>query len=180
MRRTIVLEGPDGAGKSTLAATLSLATGRPVLHTGGPNYTLEGLQAKLTQIETEALDNPIFDRVCHISQFIYEGPPINDQEHLMTQDEMTERMVNTYNPIVIYCRLQSVEDMLVSITTNWKPHKPPEYLEKVKVGFPTIVRRYDETVVGLIGRRMDVLRWDWKGMPLQLLLNNIRMIEEGY
>ena len=65
----IIIEGPDGAGKSTLAKKLSKKLDKKVLHTGGPSSTLEELIGRVKIIEA----NPdcIVDRFPYLSEIIY-------------------------------------------------------------------------------------------------------------
>lgn len=182
-RRIIVLEGPDGAGKSTLAKNLAESSGRKVMHTGGANLTKEAMEHTLLWIEGQAQASlilgqaVIFDRVSHISQFIYEGPPINDKPHFFEQEKLLIRLKEKFDPLVIYCRLDTVEEMQAMIAAEYKPHKSPEYLEKVRQGYPEIVKRYDAAMF-MAHRHLQVTTYNWKSHSYMALLRKIRMAEE--
>lgn len=68
-----IIEGPDGAGKSTYAKFLSTVTGYPVIHFSNPKSEEE--KAKMYEMYLEILENNddvIFDR-SWISDLVY-GP----------------------------------------------------------------------------------------------------------
>jgi len=177
MQRTIVLEGPDGAGKSTLGEVLSKAFNRPLVHTGGANRTPEQLEARLASIEAHS-PGVIFDRVSHISQWIYEETA-TDQPHLLPQEEMLQRLRERVHPIIVYCRRHKIDDMLSSILATPKPHKPPEYTEKVKPTFPKIVELYDRVMLRAPMRFDGVIWYDWETMTRETLIKWISRVEEA-
>jgi len=63
----IILEGPDGSGKSTLGQMLSDRLGYQLVHSGKPKY--DELVPK--SLELAALKDTIIDRVPWISEFVY-------------------------------------------------------------------------------------------------------------
>lgn len=136
MRKVIVVEGPDGAGKSTLCKELSKELGWPVHHTGGPIYTKEDFWARVYSLNFE---NVILDRHPGVSQVCYGFLGWDG----ITQADGREALRFADPAVVIYCRRKSVDDMLNSIVTSTKAHKPAEYLERVQRTYPRIVEKYD-------------------------------------
>ena len=82
----IVLEGPDGAGKSTLGRTLSAFLGVPLLHTGGPPETAEAFRDKMRSLESfiEVYKSLIIDRLPPISEHVYGEEKILTSQFLET------------------------------------------------------------------------------------------------
>lgn len=148
----IVLEGPDNAGKSTLAAHLVDMLGLPIQHSGGPSKfpgevntrTFEFNQRRMTQI---------FDRHPAVSQNIYVAALMNDGE-LVTQDNVDEFYAR--KPLIIYCRNINGTD-----GHELSEHSSAEYFSAVEKAMPRLKQLYDEwaleraTIVYRIGDDMD-------------------------
>lgn len=158
-RRPIILEGPDGAGKSRLAQDLGYVFRSRVIHTGGANTSEEDLVLRMLTIQSEAVRGAvIFDRVPQISDRIYKealGVPQLLSEHILTSELVSLR------PTIVYVRRINPEDMLGSILDVKKEHKPPEYLEQVKRNHPKIVELYDQRMREL-GSILPVRQFDWR------------------
>jgi hypothetical protein len=128
----IVLDGPDNAGKSTLAAALSRATGYPIKDKEGrpPNHDalLQKIQFYLT------LDGLIIDRHPVISQSVY-GFLRHDQPipyHLIERFHMQDNLI-------IYCRC---------VERGLEGHEPsntdtPDHLEMLQAKQVQILQMYD-------------------------------------
>lgn len=171
-KRTVIVEGPDGAGKSTLIQVLSEGLGRPLVHTGGPVATREAVDEAMRKVE--ARKGGLFDRCSHISNPIYTR--VDGRQDPFPLEEYRTRLTS-FNPIVVFCRLRSVDRMLNHILTTAKAHKPPEYLEIVRKNYPAIVDLYDQHIAE-IEKIVPVIRYDWnEGHPL-LVLQAIREIEQ--
>lgn len=99
----IIIEGPDGSGKTTLAEKLSRQTGYPVVHRSQPKTEEEKKQmlaSYLGAIETGK--NIIFDR-CWYSEMVY-GPVMRD-ESVISYPEMyfIEEKLTKHGALIIYC-----------------------------------------------------------------------------
>src|SRR4051812_3455357 len=79
----IVLEGPDNAGKSTLAAFLSERLGIPVKHSGGPSKHPGEVNERARAFGADDSDL-IYDRHPCVSQNLY-------QDALQTQGEYVDQ-----------------------------------------------------------------------------------------
>jgi hypothetical protein len=158
--RPIIVEGPDGAGKSTLVKDLGLWLKRETFHTGGATGTLEELDAKFAEIAWLTMISPgvILDRCPYISDHIYKEalgiPLLRDKANLRVR-------LAVLNPIIIYCCLQDKARMLMNISSEHKPHKSPEYLEGVKNLHPRIVENYETEMATLQALNFTVFRFDW-------------------
>lgn len=99
----IILEGPDGGGKTTLAAQLSNQTGYPIVRRGYPKTNEEKQQMLQEYIDIiKKGKNVIFDRSWY-SEIVY-GPIMRD-DSVITYPAMyeLERLLAKAGAIVIYC-----------------------------------------------------------------------------
>ncbi|MNB67577.1 SPBc2 prophage-derived uncharacterized protein YorR [compost metagenome] len=100
----IILEGPDGAGKSTLASVIATMTGFPIQHRSKPETEEE---KQLMYCEYGELchnyDNLIIDR-CWYSEMIY-GKVMRDQAYLDANQMLyfEEGIANFGGGIIIHC-----------------------------------------------------------------------------
>lgn len=126
-QRPIVVEGPDGSGKSTLCKHLSGLLDTPIFHTGGP--LRDGLDYRVRfNCMREACPDVLFDRVPQISEPIY-------GVHRPGGDLVTTDLddLASLNPILILCQPSGVEIGLADwvATQTAKAHKPLAYAELV-------------------------------------------------
>ncbi len=156
-RPVIVLEGPDGAGKSTLAERLQVMYQWPVVHTGGPNSSRQDVFDRIDQFRFMSRTNVIFDRIAMVSEPVYSV--LQHRDSYLDDCEILA-LVEQMNPVVIYCRLQDSERMLRRILESPKAHKSPEYLRKVQANHAEITKRYDR-VIGLLPPQ-NVIRYNWE------------------
>jgi hypothetical protein len=161
--RSIVLEGPDGAGKSYLGERLSRELNMPLVHTGGPARTTEQLYQFIDRFTREGC---IFDRHPLISDCIYKTAlglrNLEDPRVLV-------KLLRRWNPVVVYCRLESIDDMQANIVRTSKAHKPPEYLEKVLANHLRVTQCYD-----LFFAKLPYLNYAWDTDSYNELLSDIK------
>lgn len=99
----IILEGPDGSGKTTLAQQLSRQTGYPIIHRSQPKTEEEKKNMMGEYLQTiRSNKNAIFDR-CWYSEMAY-GPVMRDKT-VITYPEMysLERMLAKSGALIVYC-----------------------------------------------------------------------------
>lgn len=174
MRKLVVIEGPDGSGKSTLVKALAAMFGWPVHHSGGPPRTKADLERKFTDLEaalSSSASGLVLDRHPAISEPIYRAAA--GEVCMMTPAVMLYRLA-ALKPVVVYCRLTSMTEMWQSIDRSSKPHKPAAHLEQVLRDYQTVVSKYDLTFSDPdLG--FPVLRYNWKTQPLRHLVENIKL-----
>lgn len=130
----IILEGFDGAGKSTLAAKLKF----PVKHAGGPPKTLLDLISNLKSQSEWCGQRVILDRVTCISHQVY-GNAMWDPKLLHCLREM----MKCKNTVLVYCRPPN-EVLLDFSKHEVKGHDSTEHLEMIEKEALTFISRYDE------------------------------------
>jgi thymidylate kinase len=99
----IIIEGPDGSGKTTLAEQLSRQTGYPILHRSHPKTEEEKKLMMGEYLQAiKGNKNFIFDR-CWYSEMAY-GPVMRD-DSVISYPQMyeLERQLAKSGAVVIYC-----------------------------------------------------------------------------
>ena len=98
----IILEGPDGGGKTTLAQQLAKQTGYPIIHRSQPKTEEEKKLMMGEYLQAIATNNAIFDR-CWYSEMAY-GPVMRDSSVIgyPAMYEL-ERKLARKGAIIIHC-----------------------------------------------------------------------------
>jgi thymidylate kinase len=155
----IAIEGPDGAGKTTLLTELTVRRELRhfvVWHSGGPVANIADYFHRMNYVR--GLQNLIVDRLPCLSEIVYctaMGRPFP-----IPAVEMWHELL-VINPILIYCTLSSSAEMLERMIAG-KPHKPPDYYDKLRQNHPKICEKYSELMSEAMRAGLFVLRADWK------------------
>lgn len=170
--KTIILEGPDGAGKSTLGDQIAAHLGIEVSHDGGPSRDREHALERIHALN--GYDRTLRDRSTLFSDGVYKKalgitPFVSDEEiNNLVADYAKKR------PLVIYCRpSMDVIFRNIGALDRVKAHKPPEYIEKLKVRLPLIVEQYDKSMLRWISLGLNVIVYDYTRMKIEDLLSAI-------
>ena len=150
----IIIEGPDGSGKTTLANTISRQTGYPVIHRSQPKTEEEKKLMMQEYVDTiKRGTNAIFDR-CWYSEMVY-GPIMRDAS-VISYPEMyeLERMLAKHGAIVIHCTdkpevlwrraTRRGEDYITNVDTHVDICKGFEQLFSVPHLIPVVKYDYKE------------------------------------
>lgn len=98
------------------------------------------------------------DRCSHISGFIYATAEGRDPHFYRAEGILRLRR---FQPVLIYCRSGTSEEMSARVSAEFKPHKPKEYLQQVLERHPTICQLYDDYFEALEGS-VPVFRYDFR------------------
>lgn len=137
----LILEGPDNAGKSTLARFLQDHVPHVVyMHPGGAPKDMAA-EAKCVEDQASFLLNNefcILDRTTTISQRVYNPDPTADRYRA----EQLRRMQDL-GALVVYCR-PSTDQMMAVDKFLWKDYDTEEHKQKIIQRQHEFIQRYDE------------------------------------
>lgn len=128
----IVLEGPDGGGKSTLAEKISAVTGLRVQQGSGPPRGVGEIEARMTAYL--ALDGVVFDRHPAVSQSVYgamRGEGFSE-EFVRLRDQFYDS-----GPLMVYCRSTTASRHVV------KPGESEDHVRLLTLRYSHLVEAYD-------------------------------------
>ena len=147
----IVLEGPDNAGKTTLANAIAEEIGWPIKPKEGKPDTFEQTLQKIRFYLS--LDRLIIDRHPMITQLIY-GQVLRDDPQ--PSRDLMERFLYQ-RPIIIYCRCLKLR--LKGHEAS--PTDTKEHLRLLDDKYEKIVDLYDEIMI----RFASIIYTDWDQLP---------------
>jgi broad-specificity NMP kinase len=157
----IILEGPDGMGKSTLADRLTEpGTALPKLtpfvcqrrHVDGTS-----LMNTMVECHHRTFLHGVQDRVAQISEAVY-GPIANRElisEHAF--NHFHRRLIQLAQPVIIYCRVENLDDALPT-------REPDETLSQhnhVLRNLDRLRDAYDRLLFGRVFRDAHVITFDY-------------------
>jgi len=167
MVKLVIVEGPDGGGKSTLVKTLLTNGYFTSLHTGGPPSSRAELQERVVKINEAIRTAPgtlILDRHPAISDPIYSK--VTGSRAYMTSGELWDslRGVPFY---LVYCR-GTPDSMRGYIDRTAKYHKPPGHLMQVIQHHGEVVKLYDAFF-----KKTPHIPFDWQKDSVLSLANKL-------
>jgi hypothetical protein len=154
--RPIILEGPDGAGKSTLFDLMTGSWGlKSAGQDGGPVASQEDAWKRLAM--TAAQGCAVRDRTPAISDHIY-SEVFGRTPGLKRMDYDT--WLRVFDPYIVYCR-PPLETILKQ-EVKQKLHKPEDHVEVVKANRSRIVDLYDYDIKSRdLLLDLDIYTYDW-------------------
>lgn len=155
----IIVEGPDGAGKSTLITRLVKDFSFPVYRSGGPKDA-ENMKRVVKEMATLALDPTtvyLCDRTPWVSEFIYSEALGREMvvpvDFFATCFKLPQR--------IIYCNLNDSVSMLSNMSREFKAHKPAEHTAQVVKNYQKVCDLYDELIDEMESAGIDIFGYDW-------------------
>lgn len=132
---SIILEGPDNAGKSTLAAFLTKELSLPIKHSGGPSKYPGEVNARALQFNGDPACM-IYDRHPCVSQNLYVEALKNGGElvHQRTIDEFYAA-----GHFIVYCRPIALD----LSGHQMSEHSSDQYFEEVRRNYCRLLAVYD-------------------------------------
>lgn len=158
----IIVEGPDGSGKSALIELLHKMTGMDVFHRGGPPVDREEALKQMSRTFTQF--GMILDRTIFVSEIVYghalRGKTVVDQELLW---EGLRRLVGM-NALFVFCRPKdgTLRRAFEKSITKLKAWKTKEHCQEVTEKFDEIVAGYDWIYEELKQLGAKVLIYEWE------------------
>lgn len=149
MSGVIIVEGPDGSGKSTLVKNLKsrfvLKSLKTIKH--GPPADAQDLYERCRDLLMEATESGnhcIIDRFGLIGEQIY-GPILRGKDLWVEIPQKKQEILtafNTLNPFIIYCRPPAT--IIASLANHEvKSYDTPEHLQALQDNQLLIIKSYD-------------------------------------
>jgi len=137
-----ILEGPDNAGKTTLANFLKASVGRArYFHPGGAPSDYVG-ETKCMEEQLDLLvdsESLILDRCTPVSQMVYNSSIKHDDDRMAVAHEFGRFAV------FVYCR-PSTDRLLRTQDLTWRADETDEHKEKIITRQHEFVERYDKVM----------------------------------
>lgn len=155
----LILEGPDGAGKSTLAKDIADCICIPIAPrvVSKETQALTDLKVWVEQDLQQGFRFMLFDRYRLISEPIY-GPILRDTQQPGFKDFMwySEQLANLYHifPVIVYC-LPPLEMVLQNIENDPDNTAVKEKIENLYTAY--VAKAAADSAFGLT----DVFIWDY-------------------
>lgn len=139
----IILEGPDAAGKTTLARTLSGQFGMRLVVAGGAPKTPADVE-RYCKDQLKACEDrsAVIDRITPISHPIY-NPKYRNAPNRAILDWYLNKMLERPDVIVVYCR-PPIEALMRPEKHQWKDYDTEEDKQKILNNQMIYIELYDE------------------------------------
>lgn len=169
MRKTLVLEGPDDSGKSTLAIALQEHLGCPIISIGDRPKTLRDAIFYCEEFVNRRKSGDIMDRCTPISELIYRGifgnPLLSPADLVMVLNACKQDVV------FIHCR--------PAVPNNPMPkhdYDTVEYIEQLRKAQTIIRESYAVLFARMALDGFTVIEYDYQNMSLEQLFQEIKNV----
>ena len=168
----IVIEGPDGSGKSTLILEITKRLGLKATHLGSRPKTMQDLHDRV--IKSQYCE--VLDRWSPISERVY-GTIANRDWSI----DVLDTYLDTYRPLIIYCRpprgvlLENKKQCLEAV----KSHKSKEHCDLVSDNFERVIELYDDAMLSIKARRLgcQIIVYDYtKPKALMAIIKHLEKV----
>lgn len=156
----IIVEGYDGAGKTTVAEKLSNRFGLMLHHAGGPPETVDDVMSCLARARGRMVRQTVQDRVTHISEGVY-GMLCRPRNSALALSRVSDLGLAR---VLVYCRPSDGVILNNLLTHRLKTHDTQKHGEFVRDKAPELINVYD-TVVEMARGHVVVLTYDYTKQP---------------
>ncbi len=162
---SVILEGFDNSGKSTLAEMLKRDAGAAVYYPGPKPKGIQEIRRQLRrQAEVAKEDNVVLDRVTLFSQVAYGLGDVRGGLHFLlgTMLELPSVFSLMDNSLVVYCRppIEKILDFSTHQIKDYDDHRKIKWLE---ANAEKIISRYDK-----IFKKYPHMVWDYTQPDMEL------------
>lgn len=174
LKRGIILEGPDGTGKSTLGKRLAEYYEVAYYYGGGPPKTQEDITFCCARNRQRILEPSVQDRVTFISENVYR--PIMDREFAarlprgFMHDHL--RVGMSLDPIVVYCCAEGGGERATA-----ESYEDDAFLKRLAQCLPRIQEKYRELMTELRQSGAKVVEYDFRRHSFKDLLILIAVMD---
>lgn len=140
IKRSIILEGPDGTGKTTLGEHLADTLDIPIFYGGGPPNGDDAIAAACELNVTQTTFPCVQDRVSFISELCYR-PVMSPQEVARSSVHVAGYLARALenNPLIVFC----MSERGLERATR-EDYETDEFTMKLRQHMPAIVWRYHQ------------------------------------
>ena len=158
----VVIEGPDGVGKSTLARQLGVKLGSIVVNCGPGPKTNDELQKHLNNQEAilQVCNPVVMDRCTAVSHRVYSaiGEYLSDYDNALLSGYLNN--MRAMDIRFVLCKTARPSHVV-------KDYDDPILLENIWRNYDTLVRLYDETLY-------DAIRFDFTTDTIDSLVEKLK------
>lgn len=174
--RSIIIEGPDNSGKSTLIEKLSRDLKMAAEHDGGPPKNVDDAFSKVQENLRKLHIGALCDRSFFISEVVY-GSILKSPNRFSINTKLIETirfyLYAQYKPLIIYCR-PSDEKLLNMVHHEVKAHETIEHVKSVEANQLKLIKKYDEVMHDISCDYRNIIRYDYASCDYEVILNMVR------
>lgn len=174
LRRAIILEGPDGTGKTTLGKRLGEEFGVPYFYAGGPPAGDKGIR-ETCELQLKRTASPcVLDRVSFISELCYRAvmdPVFVARSQVSVTRYLALALKN--RPIIVFCMAEGGLERATRET-----YEEDDFTAQLRVHMPAIIARYHRVFAEIANGYRVLLRYDFTETTHDELIENILTMDK--
>ena len=174
LQHGIILEGPDGTGKTSLGAHLKRKFGVPYYYGGGPPKDDDGIRECCERNLVRITEPSIQDRTTFFSEPIYRrnmDPEFAARSHVDMHSYVKRAL--DLDPIIVYCCAPNGGERATR-----ESFETDAFTTRLMQVLPKIVSDYDELMREIQWQGFRLLRYDFTRMTRDEATEMIRTIDE--